>query len=162
MPRRSSLFQPFKLWEGTCKERGKQAKTKTRRVIAIWQDPGLDQSQQKCRVFFKPKFQSAAIFSASAYSSPCDRVEKSFIISLPNRLICSGLCNRLETSPGWESYSGLSVQSLPRFQSNAWTIVCKWRPVCAYVTDVRQEIHGRPHKQSLLVSEESFKIWPSE
>ena len=35
-------------------------------------------------------------------------------------------------------------------------IVCR---VCAYV---RQEIHGRPHKQSLFVSEESFKIWPTE
>ena len=31
--------------------------------------------------------------------------------------------------------------------------------VCAYL---RQEIHGRPHKQSLFFSEESFKIWPSE
>ena len=58
------------------------------------------QLQQKCHVFFKPKFQSPAIFPASAYSSLCDRVEKSFIISLPNRLICSGLCNRLETSSG--------------------------------------------------------------
>ena len=27
---------------------------------------------------------------------------------------------------------------------------------------LRQDIHCRPHKQSLFVSEDSFTIWPSE
>ena len=42
------------------------------------------------------------------------------------------------------------------------TIFCKMATcedlVCVYL---RQEIHGRPRKQCLFFSEESFKIWPS-
>ena len=123
--------------------------------------------------FLKPKFVSAEILSALAYSPhyfpfkhryfPFESVN---LLRTLNRATIGHLHEGGRTkfpTPGAPPVVLLPSLYLGFRVTRAWTIFCKMATnddqVCAYL---KQEIHRRLHNHSLFSSLESFNIWTCE